>query len=129
MSRPREPRRAQTPQTARGEPVCPARRLPHRADQINRSAFVFRYRSQFEEYVRSLLSQADSPHHRYRVAWAAYFDARVAVGCFPLSQSLRCLRWIVRQIERKRIVITGMGVISPNGIGVDAFAQALAAGK
>src|SRR6185295_12724114 len=31
--------------------------------------------------------------------------------------------------DRKRIVITGMGVISPNGIGVDAFAAALAAGE
>jgi 3-oxoacyl-[acyl-carrier-protein] synthase II len=35
----------------------------------------------------------------------------------------------VRQADRKRIVITGMGVVSPNGIGTDAFAQALAAGK
>ncbi len=30
---------------------------------------------------------------------------------------------------RKRIVITGMGVISPNGIGTDAFGRALAAGE
>ena len=30
---------------------------------------------------------------------------------------------------RKRIVVTGMGVISPNGIGTDAFARALAAGE
>src|SRR6185295_13957485 len=33
------------------------------------------------------------------------------------------------QSARKRIVITGMGAISPNGIGVDAFAAALAAGE
>ena len=33
------------------------------------------------------------------------------------------------QPARKRIVITGMGVVSPNGIGVDAFARALAAGE
>ena len=32
-------------------------------------------------------------------------------------------------IVKKRVVITGMGVISPNGIGVDAFARALAAGE
>src|SRR3989440_7973012 len=33
------------------------------------------------------------------------------------------------QPVRKRIVVTGMGVISPNGIGTDAFARALAAGE
>ena len=53
----------------------------------------------------------------------------VSSGCFHLDLSLRCLRWIVRLTERKRIVITGMGVISPNGIGTDAFARALAAGQ
>jgi 3-oxoacyl-[acyl-carrier-protein] synthase II len=35
----------------------------------------------------------------------------------------------VKSPERKQIVITGMGAISPNGIGVDAFARALAAGE
>jgi len=35
----------------------------------------------------------------------------------------------VKSPARKRIVITGMGVISPNGIGTDAFARALAAGE
>jgi 3-oxoacyl-[acyl-carrier-protein] synthase II len=35
----------------------------------------------------------------------------------------------VTQPLRKRIVITGMGVISPNGIGTDAFGRALAAGE
>jgi len=30
---------------------------------------------------------------------------------------------------RKRIVVTGMGAISPNGIGVDAFGRALAGGQ
>jgi len=53
----------------------------------------------------------------------------VSSGCFHLDLSLRCLRWIVRLTERKRIVITGTGVISPNGIGTDAFARALAAGQ
>jgi 3-oxoacyl-[acyl-carrier-protein] synthase II len=33
------------------------------------------------------------------------------------------------ETARKRIVVTGMGVISPNGIGADAFARALAAGE
>ena len=33
------------------------------------------------------------------------------------------------QPARKRIVITGIGAISPNGIGVEAFAAALSAGK
>ena len=33
------------------------------------------------------------------------------------------------QPNRRRIVITGMGVISPNGIGVDAYGRALAAGE
>src|SRR5882762_6509988 len=32
-------------------------------------------------------------------------------------------------VNPKRIVITGMGAVSPNGIGVDAFAAALAAGE
>src|SRR5947207_6280529 len=32
-------------------------------------------------------------------------------------------------VNRKRIVITGIGAISPNGIGVEAFAAALSAGK
>jgi 3-oxoacyl-[acyl-carrier-protein] synthase II len=31
--------------------------------------------------------------------------------------------------DRKRIVITGMGVVSPNGIGTDAFADACIAGR
>lgn len=30
---------------------------------------------------------------------------------------------------QKRVVITGLGVISPNGVGIDAFEQALRAGK
>src|SRR4051812_10936379 len=32
-------------------------------------------------------------------------------------------------VNRKRIVITGMGAISPNGIGIEAFGAALAAGE
>jgi 3-oxoacyl-[acyl-carrier-protein] synthase II len=34
----------------------------------------------------------------------------------------------VRRLDHSTIVITGLGVVSPNGIGVDAFASALAAG-
>ena len=30
---------------------------------------------------------------------------------------------------RKRVVITGMGVVSPNGVGNEAFAEAIIAGK
>ncbi|PYO45954.1 MAG: hypothetical protein DMD72_13830 [Gemmatimonadetes bacterium] len=30
---------------------------------------------------------------------------------------------------RRRVVITGLGVVAPNGIGKDAFWQALVAGK
>ena len=32
-------------------------------------------------------------------------------------------------MERRRVVVTGMGVVSPVGIGVDAFWNALLAGK
>jgi len=31
--------------------------------------------------------------------------------------------------HRRRVVITGLGVVAPNGIGKDAFWQALVAGK
>src|SRR4051794_7430296 len=36
---------------------------------------------------------------------------------------------VVRSSHRQRIVITGLGVISPNGVGVDAYARALWAGE
>ena len=32
-------------------------------------------------------------------------------------------------MERRRVVVTGMGVVSPVGIGVDAFWNALLSGK
>ena len=32
-------------------------------------------------------------------------------------------------MKRRRVVITGLGVIAPNGIGKDAFWQSLVAGK
>src|SRR6266568_4748897 len=31
--------------------------------------------------------------------------------------------------EKRRVVITGMGVVSPNGIGRQAFAEAILAGR
>lgn len=30
---------------------------------------------------------------------------------------------------RKRVVITGMGVVAPNGVGLTAFSEALKSGK
>lgn len=38
-------------------------------------------------------------------------------------------RRLVSQSVRTRVVITGIGVVSPNGIGAEAFAAALAAGR
>ena len=32
-------------------------------------------------------------------------------------------------IRRNRVVVTGMGVLAPNGIGVDAFWKSLVAGE
>ena len=32
-------------------------------------------------------------------------------------------------VKRNRVVITGMGVLAPNGIGLDAFWQSLLAGR
>jgi 3-oxoacyl-[acyl-carrier-protein] synthase II len=32
-------------------------------------------------------------------------------------------------VKRNRVVITGMGVLAPNGIGLDAFWESLVAGR
>lgn len=39
------------------------------------------------------------------------------------------MRQACEQPEPRRVVITGMGVVSPNGVGVPAFAQAIFTGK
>src|SRR5262249_28977243 len=48
-----------------------------------------------------------------------------AVVLLPLPAANRYNSWMVRP----RVVITGMGVVSPNGIGNEAFCRAVLAGK
>jgi len=37
--------------------------------------------------------------------------------------------WEKRKMEKRRVVITGMGVVAPNGIGIDAFWDSLVHGR
>ena len=50
-----------------------------------------------------------------------------------LTCDKECLKEVYKRgalfMERRRVVVTGMGVVSPVGIGVDAFWNALLAGK
>src|SRR5712691_262529 len=83
------------------------------------------------EHVRSEIAVAAfGPAERHRNVEAQSHPVLYSMGPGTLSPPFDNSRGALRYFETtmKRVVITGMGVVSPNGIGKDAFCRAILAG-